>query len=139
MRLFPRTRDIQIEGVEEILASADEPARMLRLIIKDIEQALVEVRGREATLLREARHLTGNAESVERRQRELTERARHALVEDREDLARAALSEKHALMSDLAERRRSIDALKAKSSAIAAEVARLETVLAAARASRPSL
>jgi len=133
MRLFPRTRDIQMEGVEEILAGADEPARMLRLIVKDIEQALIDVRAREALLLREARSLGRDAGAAEYRQAELTEQARHALVQDREDRARRVLNEKYASIGEVTELRRRIDILKAEASAIAVEVSRLETILAQVR------
>ena len=126
-----------MEGVEEILAGAEEPARMLRLIVKDIEQALIDVRAREAVLLRQVRSLGRDAGAAEYRQAELTEQARHALVEDREDCARRVLNEKYATIGDVAELRRLIDILKAEASAIAAEVTRLETILAQVRGQRP--
>lgn len=126
-----------MEGVEALLAGADEPARMLRLVIKDVEQALVDVRGREAALLQQARHLGRDAGAAERRQAELTETARHALVEGREDRARSALNEKYASIGDVGELRRRIDTLKAETSAIAAEATRLETVLAQIKGRRP--
>jgi phage shock protein A len=137
MRLFPRTRDIQMEGVEEILAGADEPAWMRRLIVKDIEQALIDVRAREAVLLRQARSLGRDAGAAEYRQAELTQQARHALVEDREDSARRALNEKYASIGDIAELRRRIDILNVEASAIATEVTRVETILAEVRGLRP--
>lgn len=130
MRLFPRTRDIHMAGVEALLAEADEPARMLRLVIKDIEEALGEVRAREAALLLEARGLGRDAGTAQCRQAELTEKARHALVSDREDLARTALKEKYASTGDVADIRQRIDILTAEAGPIATEVARLETVLA---------
>ena len=45
MRYFPRTRDIVVSRVEEIVAAAPDRALTIRLVIKDIEEALIETRG----------------------------------------------------------------------------------------------
>jgi phage shock protein A len=137
MPFFPRTRDIQIERVDEILATAEDRDRVLRLIVKDVEEALAEARGREAVLLQRARQFGQDVEALESRHAELTEKARHALVEDREDVARHALHAKYASVGDAAGLRQSMGILDARASAIAVEVTRLETVLAEVKARRP--
>jgi phage shock protein A len=136
MPLFPRTRDIHPARVDEIVARASDREQMMRLIIKDIEEALIDTRARESRLLQQRRNFGLDVAIAEIRQAELTEQARHALVDGREDLARGALNRKYDLAGEAAGLRQRMDILKAKADAIAVEVARLEGVLAEVRSRR---
>jgi len=131
MGLFPRTRDINLVRIDEILSQASDRLRMMRLIIKDVEEALIETRSQEAMILHQARQLRREAADAERLQGDLTEDARHALAVDREDLARRALNEKYDSARKVDGLRQRAHILEAKVDAIAAEVLRLEEVLAA--------
>ncbi len=133
MGLFPRTRDINVERIDEILSQASDRPRMMRLIIKDVEEALIETRSKEAMILHQASHLRREVAEAERLQGDLIEDARRALAADREDLARHALNEKNDLIRNVEGLRPRADILDAKADAIAAEVARLEYVRAALR------
>lgn len=138
MRFFPRTRDIVAARVEEILAASSDRRLTIRLIIKDIEEALIETRGAEARLLHKARDMGRKIVEANQIQQRLTGEARRALAAGREDLARRALSEKYESISEAAELDQRIDILEAKADGIAIEVQRLEEVLSAAKTSRPS-
>lgn len=133
MPLFARTRDINTAQIEEILSAAPDRSRMMRLIIKDIEEALVETRSREAKLLLQARDLGHEAARAEQQQAELTEQARQALAAGREDLARSALNEKYELNGEVAYLQQRMIGFEAKAAVIATEMTRLEAVLAAVR------
>ena len=133
MGLFPRTRDITVARIDEILSQAPDRLRMMRLIIKDVEEALIETRSQEAMILHQARQLQHEAAEAERLQGDLTEDARRALAADREDLARRALNQKYDSVRKVEGLRQRADILEAKADAIAAEVARLQDVLAAAK------
>ncbi len=134
MQFFPRTRDIVTSRVEELLAAATDPGLTIRLIVKDIEEALIETRSREARFLLEAREIRRKLLEAERLQSELTDKARRALAEEREDVCRGALSAKYESISEAAGLQQQVDIIEARAGAIAAEVGRLESVLAAARA-----
>jgi phage shock protein A len=136
MRLFPRTGDIRLDRVEEILSQAADPARTLRLIVKDIEEALIETRGREAKLLNQARNIHGRIAAAEHLQAELADAARQSMTSDREDLARRALAGKYESIHEVAALRNEIRGLLAEADSIAVEVTRLETVLANVSARR---
>lgn len=133
MGLFPRTRDINVERVDEILSQAPDRLRMMRLIIKDVEEAVIETRSQKAMMLQQARQLQREAGEAERLQRDLTEDARHALAADREDLARRALNRKYDSIGKIAGLRQRAARLDAKADAIVVEVARLEDILAAVK------
>ena len=133
MRLFPRTRDISVSRIDKILFEAPDRPRMMRLIIKDVEEALVETRSQEAMILHQARQLQREADEAERLQDDLTEDARRALAADREDLARRALNRKYDSIGKIGGLRQQADILDAKADAIAVEVARLKDVLAAVK------
>ncbi len=137
MQFFPRTRDIVASRVEEILATASDRRLTTRLIIKDIEEALIETRGAEARLLIQARELGRKIVDADHVQQRLTDEARRAVSGGREDLARRALSEKYESIGGAADLGQRIDILEAKADAIAAEVQRLEVVLVAAKAWQP--
>ncbi len=133
MGLFPRTRDINVERIDEILCEAPDRLRMMRLIIKDVEEAVIETRSQEAMMLQQVRQLQREAGEAERLQDDLTEDARHALAADREDLARRALNRKYDSIRKIEGLRQQADILDARADAIAVEVSRLEDVLAAVK------
>jgi phage shock protein A len=133
MGLFSRTRDINVERIDELVSQAPDRLRILRLIIKDVEGAVMETRSQEAMMLRQARQLQRETAEAERLQDDLTENARHALAADREDLARRALNRKYDSIGKLEGLRQRAAALHAEAAAIAVEVARLEDVLSAVK------
>jgi phage shock protein A len=94
MGIFSRTRVIIAANFNELLDQADDPAKMIRMIIMEMEETLVEVRASAARTIADQKEMHRHTVKLERLQSDWGEKAQLALSKDREDLARAALLEK---------------------------------------------
>ncbi|WP_407641582.1 phage shock protein PspA [Aurantiacibacter zhengii] len=94
MGIFSRTRDIIAANFNELLDQADDPAKMIRMIILEMEETLVEVRASAARTIADQKEMHRHTVKLERLQADWADKAQLALSKDREDLARAALVEK---------------------------------------------
>ena len=94
MGIFSRTRDIFAANFTELLDRAEDPARMIRMIILEMEETLVEVRASAARSIADSKEMKRALGRLEDLQSSWTEKAELALSKDREDLAKAALIER---------------------------------------------
>ncbi len=94
MGIFSRTRDIIAANFNDLLDKADDPAKMIRMIILEMEETLVEVRASAARTIADQKEMHRHTVKLDRLQADWAEKAQLALSKDREDLARAALVEK---------------------------------------------
>lgn len=92
--IFTRTRDIIAANVTELLDRSEDPARMIRMIIVEMEETLVEVRATAARSIADIKEMRRACARLDDMQANWTEKAQLALEKGREDLARAALQEK---------------------------------------------
>src|SRR5215208_8184249 len=92
--IFTRTRDIIAANMTELLDRAEDPARMIRIIILEMEETLVEVRATAARSIADIKELRRAVTRLEEIQTNWTAKAELALSKDREDLAKAALVER---------------------------------------------
>jgi len=100
--VFSRARDIFAANMTELLDRAEDPARMIRMMIVEMEETLVEVRAAAARIIADGKDLRRSIVRLDDLQAVWTDKAELALSKGREDLARAALLErqKSAEMAD---------------------------------------
>ena len=133
MGIFSRTRDIIAANFTDLLDKAEDPAKMIRMIILEMEETLVEVRASAARTIADQKEMRRHISKLEQLQDNWTEKAELALSKDREDLAKAALVERQKAF-DMAEQLKAEvgvldDALRASEE----DIAKLQTKLREAR------
>jgi phage shock protein A len=131
--IFSRTRDIVAANFADLLDKAEDPAKMIRMIILEMEETLVEVRASAARTIADQKEMRRQISRLDRLQESWTEKAELALSKGREDLAKAALVEKqkaadmgHSLQAE-------IDVLDDALRASEADIAKLQGKLREAR------
>ena len=94
MSIFSRTRDIMAANFTELLDRSEDPSRMIRMIILEMEETLVEVRASAARSIADAKEMRRAIARLGALTDSWTEKAELALSKGREDLAKAALGER---------------------------------------------
>ena len=139
MGIFSRTRDIIAANVTDLLDKAEDPAKMIRMIILEMEETLVEVRASAARTIADQKEMRRHIAKLTALQDSWTEKAQLALSKDREDLAKAALVERQKA-TDMAEHlSHEIETLDDALRAAEEDIAKLQAKLREARVRQNSL
>jgi phage shock protein A len=133
MGIFSRTRDIFAANMTELLDRAEDPSRMIRMIILEMEETLVEVRASAARSIADVKEMRRALRRLEELQASWTEKAELALSKGREDLAKAALIERQKAADMAAGLRDEIRVIDETLKGYEADIAKLQGKLREAR------
>ncbi|WP_019644781.1 phage shock protein PspA [Novispirillum itersonii] len=102
MGIFSRLGDILNANISALLDRAEDPEKMIRLVIQEMEDTLIEVRSSAVKALADRKDLERRVADHRRAQEDWNQKAEFALSRDREDLARGALMARQKLGEDIA-------------------------------------
>src|SRR5688572_27802462 len=91
MGTFSRMRYVIAANVNALIEKAEDPEKLLRALIREMEDAGEEARAASADVMAELSHLQRAVNEQATQQQQWRERAEKAVLEDRDDLAREAL------------------------------------------------
>jgi len=132
--VFSRARDIFAANMTELLDRSEDPAKMIRMIILEMEETLVEVRATAARSIADIKEMKRAVTRLDEIRDNWTAKAELALSKDREDLAKAALLERQKAAEMGAGLTDEMDQIEQVLRGYEADIAKLQAKLREARA-----
>jgi phage shock protein A len=139
MGIFSRTRDIVAANMAELLEKAEDPAKMIRMIILEMEETLVEVRASAARTIADIKEMRRHVAKLSDIEANWTEKAELALSKNREDLAKAALMERQKASDMIVQLRAEIGVLDDSLRGSEEDINKLQNKLREARAKQTNI
>lgn len=139
MGIVTRITDLVNANIHAVLDKAEQPEKMLRLVIQELEETLVEARSQAAKSIADKKGLNRKAVSLTNQINDWLQKAETALIKDREDLAKQALIEKSNLEEELAQVEKVLSALDANLDGMNSDIAKLQSKLTEAKTKKKEL
>jgi phage shock protein A len=139
MGIFSRFSDIVNANINAVLEKAEDPEKIIRLMIQEMEDTLVEIRSAAAKCIADRKELGRHVQYMESERDEWARRAELAVRRDREDLARAALTEKQAITDQVEKMHREIESLDGQLEKFNADIQQLQSKLTDAKTRQRSI
>jgi phage shock protein A len=139
MGIFSRFSDIVNANINAVLEKAEDPEKIIRLMIQEMEDTLVEIRSAAAKCIADRKELGRHVEHLERDQAEWAHRAELAVRREREDLARSALVEKQAIGDRVEEMRLELESLDGQLEKFNSDITQLQGKLNDAKTRQRSI
>ncbi|WP_020410779.1 phage shock protein PspA [Hahella ganghwensis] len=139
MGIFSRFGDIINANITALLDRAEDPAKMIRMMIQEMEDTLIEVRTTSARVIADRKELERRVQFLQQEADKWDGKARLALSKGREDLARAALAEKDLIEENLQLATQEIKSIEEQLVVLDEEIAQLQQKLDDAKAKQKSL
>ena len=139
MGIFTRFSDIVNSNINAILDKAEDPEKIVRLMIQEMEDTLVEVRSAAARSIADKKDLNRKIEALENERDDWDDKAELAMRKGREDLAKAALVEKSRVAAAVEAFKQDYVAVDEGLAKLNEDIARLEAKLEDAKARQKAL
>ena len=139
MGIFSRFSDIINANINSVLEKAEDPEKIIRLMIQEMEDTLVEIRSAAAKCIADRKETGRHIEYLDREKEEWARRAELAIRRDREDLARAALSEKQAIEDKTVFLNEELDVLDSQLEKFNSDITQLQSKLTDAKTRQRSI
>lgn len=139
MGIFSRFTDIINSNINNLLDKAEDPKKMVRLIIQEMEDTLVEVRSSSAKTLADKKELQRQISRYQEDVEQWQSKAELALSKNREDLARAALLEKKKCAENAQVLEKELSYIDAHITKLQTEISQLQDKLADAKARQKTI
>jgi phage shock protein A len=139
MGIFSRFQDIVNANLTSILDRAEDPKKMIRLMIQEMEDTLVEVRTSSAKIIADKKELQRRVKALESEAANWLQKTELAISKGREDLAKGALIEKRRAEEAVEAGTAELSFIEEQISLLSDEIGQLQSKLDAARAKQKEL
>ena len=139
MSIFSRFNDIIHSNINAMLEHAEDPEKIIRLVIQEMEDTMVEVRTNAAKTIAEQKTLRRQLERLQKESTQWEQKAELAIKKDREDLARAALAEKTRIQAAIEQLEKESSIIEDQLEGLNNDIGQLQTKLTEAKARKKSL
>jgi len=139
MGIFTRFKDIVSSNINSMLDKAEDPEKLIKLMIQEMEDTLVELKASCAGSMASKKRVARSLDTIKGQVEEWEKRAELAIGKGRDDLAREALAEKRRFADELEHMEKEVENLDSGIGQFQADIEQLETKLTKARQKRHTL